>query len=258
VRTGAFVPFGTPTRPGQRITGEVPCSGAVLRVRPDGGRPELVAWGFRNPFGLALAPDGRLFVTDNSYDDRGSRPVHGAGDLLWEVRRGVWYGWPDFHAGRPLDQGDHFDPPGKPRPERLLASPPGVPPRPAAVLDVHASANAFDFARSAAFGHAGDAFVPLFGDQAPQAGKTWAPVGFKVVRVNPADGVVREFAVNRGRRNGPASWLRGGGLERPIAARFDPSGQALYLVDFGVMTMSDRGTTPYAGTGVLWRIVREG
>jgi hypothetical protein len=24
-----------------------------------------------------------LFVTDNSYDDRGSRPVHEVGDLLW-------------------------------------------------------------------------------------------------------------------------------------------------------------------------------
>jgi hypothetical protein len=50
VSTGAFSPLGVETRPGQRIEGRVPCSGAVLRVPPDGGEVELVAWGFRNPF----------------------------------------------------------------------------------------------------------------------------------------------------------------------------------------------------------------
>jgi glucose/arabinose dehydrogenase len=254
VRTGAFVPFGTATTPGQVVPGRAPCSGAVLRVRADGGSPELVAWGFRNPFGLAFTPDGRLYATDNSYDDRGSRPVHGAGDLLWAVTPGTWYGWPDFHGDRPLDDGDHFDPPGKPRPRLLLAQHPNRPPKPAAVLDVHASANAFDFSRSPAFGHAGQAFIPLFGDQAPVVGKTWAPVGFKVVRVDPLSGVIHDFAVNRGQTNGPASWLGRGGLERPIAARFDPAGTALYVVDFGVMTMTAKGAEPRRETGVLWRI----
>ena len=47
---------------------------------------ELVAWGFRNPFGLAVAPDGRLFVTDNGLVVRGSRPVWGSPDVLWEIK----------------------------------------------------------------------------------------------------------------------------------------------------------------------------
>ena len=59
-----------------------------MKVAPGGGPAQLVARGFRNPFALAFAPDKRLFVLDNSYDDRGSRPVHGAGDLLWDVRDG--------------------------------------------------------------------------------------------------------------------------------------------------------------------------
>lgn len=37
VETGAFVPFGTVTRPGQVITGRVPCNGAVMRADPDRG-----------------------------------------------------------------------------------------------------------------------------------------------------------------------------------------------------------------------------
>jgi glucose/arabinose dehydrogenase len=251
--TGAFSAFGAPTARGQVVAGALPCSGAVLRVRRDGGALELVAWGFRNPFGLAFAPDGTLFVSDNAYDARGSRPVHGAGDLLWRVEAGRWYGWPDYHGARRLDDGDHYDPPGAPRPRPLLAAPPGAPPEPVAVLGVHSSANGFDFARSEGFGHAGDAFVALFGDMAPGVGKTLAPVGFSVVRVEVASGVVHDFAVNRGA--GPASRLGGGGLERPVAVRFSPSGDALYVVDFGVMTTGER-PSPRLGTGVLWRITR--
>jgi glucose/arabinose dehydrogenase len=257
VATGAFSPYGQSTRAGQVIRGRVPCSGAVMRVPLAGGQPNIVAWGFRNPFGLAFSPEGRLFVTDNSYDDRGSRPVHGAGDLLWAVTPGRWYGWPDFHGSRRLDTGDHYVPPGRGRSKMLLAEHPGVPPRPAAIFAVHSSSNGLDFSRSPAFGHVGEAFVAQFGDQAPTTGKVLAGVGFKVVRVDVTTGVIEEFATNRGAVNGPASRIGGGGLERPVTARFDPSGTALYVVDFGVMTMTARGPEPRKETGVLWRIIRE-
>ena len=258
VVTGPFAAFGTARRAGEVVRGAIPCNGAVMRVRPSGGPIELVAWGFRNPYGLAFAPDGTLFVTDNGYDDRGNRPVHGAPDLLWAVQPGRWYGWPDFSGAQRLDDGDHFTPPGKARPLPLLVAPPGPPPDPAARLGVHASADGFDFSRQAAFGWAGQAFIAEWGDQAPAVGKVSGPVGYKIVRVEPTTGIVHDFAVNRGATNGPASQLGGGGLERPIAARFDPSGTALYVVDFGVMTMHGETATPHPGTGALWRITRTG
>lgn len=253
--TGAFVPFGTPTTEGQVVAGEVPCSGAVLRVRPDGSDLELVAWGLRNPFGLAFSPDGELYVTDNQYDVRGSRPVFGTGDLLWRIESGTWYGWPDFHGGTPL--GTEHRPPGGPTPARLLLDHPGTPPAPLAWLGVHSSSNGLDVSRSEAFGHVGEAFIAQFGDMAPGVGKVLGPVGFKVVRVDPATGVVHDFAVNLAEADGPASRLDTGGLERPVDVQFDPSGDALYVVDFGVMTVGDR-PRPVHGTGVLWRIERRG
>jgi glucose/arabinose dehydrogenase len=256
--TGAFVPFGTATAAGQVIAGRVPCSGAILRVRSAGGQPELVAWGLRNPFGLAWSPDGRLYATDNSYDNRGSRSIWGTGDLLWAVTPGTWYGWPDYHAHRPLAGTDRYRTPGRPAPQFLLAEHPDTPPRPAAILGVHSSSNGFDFSRNPAFGHVGEAFIAQFGDMAPEVGKVMSPVGFKLVRVDVQTGVVRDFAVNRGSVNGPASRIGRGGLERPVAARFDPAGTALYLVDFGVMTVGPTGPQPHRGTGVIWRITRIG
>lgn len=253
--TGVFVPFGTPTRAGQVIPGELPCSGAVMRIAPDGGAPELVAWGFRNPFGLAWSPEGQLYALDNSYDVRGSRPVFGSGDVLWRVEPGAWYGWPDFHGDRPLMDADQYQAPGEPAPGFVLAEHPGSPPEPVALLGVHASANGLDFSHNPAFGYPGQAFIAQFGDMAPGVGKVLAPVGYKVVRVDVASGVTEDFAVNRD-PDGPASKTGLGGLERPIAARFNPDGTALYVVDFGVMTVDETGPKPQEKTGVLWRITR--
>jgi glucose/arabinose dehydrogenase len=122
---------------------------------------------------------------------------------------------------------------------------------------VHSSSNGFDFSRSDAFGFTSEAFVAQFGDMAPEVGKVWAPVGFKVVRVNVQSGVVRDFAVNRGRRNGPASALGHGGFERPVSLAFDPAGANMYVVDFGQVRTDKLGTHPQKGTGVIWKISKQ-
>jgi glucose/arabinose dehydrogenase len=258
--TGAFLPHGTPSKPGQVVRGAVPCTGAVMRMPLTGGRLEVVAWGIRNPFGLVFDEEGSLYVSDNSYDDRGTRPVWGTGDLLWKIDPRVppkWYGWPDFHGTHPLTDADHFAPPGKETaPGFILASHPNPPQEPVAVFGVHASACGIDISTNDTFGLRGQIFVAQFGDMAPPVGKVLAPVGFKVVRVNPASGVIEEFAVNEAGQ-GPASKVGGNGLERPVSVRFSPDGAELYVVDFGVLTSSEDGHVPQPGTGVLWRITTE-
>ena len=81
---------------------------------------------------------------------------------------------------------------------------------------------------------------PFLGIRSPTTGKALAPVGFKVVRVDVQTGVIHEFAANKGKKTGPASATGNGGLERPVAARFDPSGKALYVVDFGILKETER------------------
>jgi glucose/arabinose dehydrogenase len=256
-QTGAYSAYNTTTYAGQIIKGQVPCSGAVLRVPLAGGAVELVAWGLRNPFGLAFSADGRLYVSENSFDNRGSRPVWGSGDVLWQVQPGTWYGWPDFAAGKPISGDEEFKTPGHDAPRPLLQKYPNQPPRPAAVLGVHSSSCGLDFARGTAFGFEGEAFVAQFGDMAPKVGKVLGPVGFKVVRVDVRTGVVRDFAVNRGKRNGPASAGAAGGLERPVSVRFDPAGTALYIVDFGRVRIGEKATEAVQKSGVIWKVTRQ-
>lgn len=252
IETGPYLPFGTKASEGQLIPGQIPCNGSVLRVRPDGGEVELVAWGFRNPFAVAFHTTGDLYCLENGYDERGSRPVFGAGDLLWKVERGRWHGWPDYMGELPLDSTyeNHAIPDLSP----VIAQHPNEPPRPAAILAVHGSADGLDFSRAESFGHVGEAFVSLFGDMAPDVGKVLNSVGFKVVRIDVSTGVVRDFMVNKGETNAPASKLKTGGLERPVSVRFDPGGRYLYVVDFGIMTVGKKGPEPKQRTGVIWRV----
>lgn len=70
-------------------------------------------------------------------------------------------------------------------------------------------------------------------------------------------GVINEFASNKGKRNGPASWLKKRGLERPVSVKFDKPGTALYVVDFGILKTDDKGSHPQIKTGMIWRISKK-
>lgn len=48
----------------------------------------------------------------------------------------------------------------------------------------------------------------------------------------------------------------GEGPERPVAVRFSPDGQSLYVVDFGILGADVATAIPFSETGAVWRIVR--
>lgn len=254
VRTGAFVPFGTETSPGQVIAGNVKCNGSILRCNPDGTDLELVAWGLRNPYGIAFAPDGRLFATEHGIDERNVRHIIGDHEDFYEIVDGAWYGWPDFATGIRLDD-PYWGTGGRGREPVLAEHPEPHPPKPFATFDQHSGPNGVDFCRDGAFGFPGDAFVALFGDLTPVTARLKAPAGFKVVRVDMRTGQVVDFAVNT--ITGPASRLPHAGLERPSHCQFGPDG-ALYIVDFGEISIAPEkgGIRVWEGTGTLWRIRR--
>lgn len=258
IQTGAYVPFGTATHEGQIIKGNVKCSGAILRCNPDGSELEVVAWGLRNPYGIAFHPDGRLFATEHGMDERSQRYIFSDPDDFYEIQKGAWYGWPDFASGIRLDSA-YWGEDGHGREPVLAEFPDPNPPLPVLSFQTHTGANGIDFCRDAEFGFQGDAFVALFGDLAPVTTIRHAhsPAGFKVVRIDMQSKRIVDFAVNK--IEGPASKLPHEGFERPSHCQFGPDG-ALYVVDFGIIRIAPEkgGIQIQKNTGSLWRIRRVG
>ncbi|MFE0100670.1 PQQ-dependent sugar dehydrogenase [Streptomyces sp. NPDC059009] len=232
--TGPFAPFGTVHPAGTRLPAALPCTSAVMSCRPDGSDLRLVAWGLRNAYGLLFLPDGRLLATDQGADDRGSRPVGQAPELLYEVRHGAWYGWPDFIGGIPVDDPRHAPGTGTP-PEFVLANHHELPrpEQPLLAFAPHSAAVKMTLAPD------GLLVVALFGDEIPLTAPSGPRSGRALAVVDPRDW-------SHTVRSTP-------GLARPIDVASGPDGQ-LYVLDFGHFEPGAGGrldATP--GSGGVWR-----
>jgi glucose/arabinose dehydrogenase len=259
-RTGAFQPFGVS---GNRvIQGQVKANTTILRVNPDGSGLEVYAWGLRNPFGVQWGPDGRLYASDNGYDERGSRPIANALDNVWIVREGAWYGWPDYSSGIPVTD-PQFNSTRGPKPEFLLAEHPPVE-KPLFTRPKHAGVTKFDFSTSARFGFPGQIFLGEFGAGVPITGTENVPVGHQVVRVNPANDEMESFFAARPAALGPQGmeYVVTPAPKHPVDVQFSPDGNAMYIADIGALSVFLAGPAPFPrpfpGTGVIWRVTRDG
>ena len=285
VLTGAFVPFGTETTPGQVIKATDPCGSSILTFDLDdpAGSLEMYAWGFRHVIGFAWNEDGELFASVNSYDVRGSRPVKDEAEATYRVKEGAWYGWPDFSAAlEPLtdakfDVPDSLEVPvyiGDELQENGLGflidhEASGLePPDPSLVLGLHAfqsSPTKLDVAPKSWGELAGHVFVAEWGDLAPETNPLQDELpGYRVVCIDPATGRVEPFVFNA--QPGPASRqdALGEGIERPFDVKFGPDG-AMYVVDYGVARVNEarteEGQVPYEfppETGAVWRVRSSG
>lgn len=260
VKTFAFQPFGKTPPDDGAVRGAIKASGTILRMNPDGSDLEVYAWGLRNPFGVMWGPDGKLYASDNGYDERGSRPIAHAPDFLWVIKRDAWYGFPDYAGGVPVTD-VRFQPEHGPAPQFLMRDHPPVE-RALVTLPHHVGAAKIDFSPSAQFGHKGQLFMALAGDMNPITGEHEERSGFAVVRIDPETRKVETFFRAKDSALGPMGmeYVVTSGPRRPVDVRFSPKGDALYVVDIGAMAILSTATgpapRPFPRTGVVWRITR--
>ena len=266
--TGAFKPYGVPAKKGEVIKGEFWCSTGVYRARPDGSEPEMLAWGIRNPYGLALNEDGELYISDNDFEEKGNRAVGEDPDRIWHVKNASkpfgsvetpeWFGFPDYGGlGLPLWDERHKPNRGT-QAQQLIENPPPLSGPAAALFPPHTCLTMMDFSRSDFFGNRGKLFLTQYGTYAPL--NTIRPEalkrGFQVALVDVKTGTSEPFMHNK--QPGPAGAVPGsGGLERPVDCKFHPDGRSLYVLDFGSVTIKRNTILSYAHTGVLWRVTRD-
>jgi glucose/arabinose dehydrogenase len=242
IKTGAFVPFGTLTHSGQHVKAGIPFTAGIMRCDLDGTNLETVAWGIRNAYGLGFLSDGRLLATEQGPDDRGSRPIGNAPDLLFEIKKGCWYGWPDFIGGEPVTNNRYVSARGK-APTFVLADHAKLPSpeKPLLQFPPNSCPAKFDVITGNIPEWKGHIVVALFGDEKPMTAPQGPPVGRTLVRVDPADWSLHQFM------NGP--------FLRPIDVRFDPNDDSLYVLDFGQFEIDPGlGIRAHPQSGSLWRI----
>lgn len=101
-KTGAFQSYKTKSTNGQLISGHFPGNASILLYNIKTGNSETFAWGIRNVTGMDFNSQGKLFTVVGGMEDRGIRPVKGDSDYIYEIKKGNWYGWPDYSGGDPL------------------------------------------------------------------------------------------------------------------------------------------------------------
>lgn len=273
VKTSAFQAFGTTVTEGAKVAGKVKASGTILRMNDDGSDLEVYAWGLRNPYGVHWAATGKLYVSENGFDARGSRPIANDKEDVYEVKEGAWYGWPDFGSGTPVTN-EQFKPDDQPQPQFLMADHPPVE-QPLITFPPHSAATQLESSRSDEFGFKGDLFLAFFGHMAPMTGKVeGGHAGHRVVRIDPESKSQEVFFTqaghggekssghgNHGSDDHSAKGNGGGegetttaGPRRLVDVRFSPEGQAMYIVDFGTMVIK-KEPVPVPKTEVIWRVV---
>jgi glucose/arabinose dehydrogenase len=261
VKTFAFQPFGKTPPDDGAARSTIKANGTILRMKPDGSNLEVFAWGLRNPFGLAWSDDGKLYASDNGYDERGGRPIAHAPDLLWEIKQDAWYGFPDYAGGVPVTEAQ-FWPENGPVPKFLMRDHPATE-KPVVTLTHHVAAAKLVVSRNEAFGFPGQLFLALAGDMNPITGAHEERSGFEVVRYAPGTSHVETFFKAKQSKLGPKGmeYVATAGPRRPVDVQFSADGTALYVVDVGAMAIIETATgpvpRPFPRTGVVWRIVRE-
>ncbi|WP_138206085.1 hypothetical protein [Haloimpatiens lingqiaonensis] len=102
-KTGAFVPYGTSNINGQIIPGHFPGNGSMVIYNLKTGNLENFAWGIRNIKGLDFNSENKLIAIIGGMEERGLRPVKGDVDYIYIIKKGMWYGWPDYSGGDPIN-----------------------------------------------------------------------------------------------------------------------------------------------------------
>jgi glucose/arabinose dehydrogenase len=253
VLTGAFSPYGNPNAPIEFRKEFLKASGSILRANLDGTMLERFAWGFRNPLNLEFDEGGQLYVANMSYDNRGSRPIANAPDEFFAASSGLWYGWPDYSGGEPVDL-PRFTPEGGKTPELLIKNNPNTPPMPHATFPSNSNIMGFDFDYYN-FGTYGDAYIAEYGSVENQEGRrniAFAGTGHRISRIDMKTRTVSTFAINQS--GFPAYITQEGGFGRPIDVVFGPDG-AMYVLDMGLEDRDIPGVL-LPNTGVIWKIYK--
>ena len=76
---------------------------SIIKINIKTKEIKLIASGIRNVEGIDFDSSNKIYMTVGGIEYRGSRPLFGDTDYLYQLEEGSWYGWPDYSGGDPVN-----------------------------------------------------------------------------------------------------------------------------------------------------------
>ncbi|MGL4730019.1 MAG: hypothetical protein ACRCW0_00360 [Clostridium sp.] len=108
-KTGGFRQKGQESFEGQIIEDEQIGNSTVLIYNLKSGAYETFAWGIRNITGLDFTSTEKLYAAVGGMESRGERAIYNDKDYVYEIKKTLWYGFPDFSGGDPVTSPKFMD-----------------------------------------------------------------------------------------------------------------------------------------------------
>lgn len=83
----------------QHISAHKPGNSEIISYDIKTGKIEDYATGIRNVTGFDFDSEGSVIAGIGGMEFRGLRPIFGDSDYIYQINKGVWYGFPDFSGG---------------------------------------------------------------------------------------------------------------------------------------------------------------
>ncbi|MBK1811232.1 hypothetical protein JHL18_11375 [Clostridium sp. YIM B02505] len=112
--TGSFSSYGVKTKNGQVIKRGSVGNACVIKYDIKNRKSQLFSSGIRNIEGWDYNSSRSLMAIVGGIENNGLRAVQGDTDYIYELKKDVWYGWPDYSGGDPLSSPKFTDENGKP------------------------------------------------------------------------------------------------------------------------------------------------
>ena len=101
--TGAFKKYGVKSENGEKVNARDIGNAAIYSLSLKNKKLSLYSTGIRGVKGITLNSKGEIEAIFSGMNNEGLRAVNRDKDYIYKVEKGVWYGWPDFSGGDPID-----------------------------------------------------------------------------------------------------------------------------------------------------------
>lgn len=126
--TGFLKDYGENSKNGEKINGEKIGNASIISINIESYECKLFASGVRNIKGYDLNSKNEVIAIVGGMENEGERKVERDSDYIYNIKRGLWYGWPDYSGGDPINsprftKGELIKPLIKNHPEKKVDSP---------------------------------------------------------------------------------------------------------------------------------------